>query len=171
MKDRADAFGRRFGEAMADYVARYERGKVWKARGLPKPPASLSGIYAKMTGTSGVIKDIADACGLDRTVMREVFATYHVMQEALDAVREEFTDDVESRFLSKVQQGDDKSVKTFLDTRMYDRGYNAKSAGKSSPKDDGGVKKSMTPRDRVRALQAAIDASQMAEVEEESPEG
>lgn len=163
---------RRFGETIRAYVERYEKEADWKKMRLPKPPVSLSVIVGHMKDSAGIVKVIAERCGLDRTVMIEFLETYPVLQDALRASVEEYKDTVEQKLKIRIDQGEEQAAKLFINSKLADRGYSTKnpSSSEQSVSAIAGSKKTasakekahqMTPRQRVLELTKAIrDRSQ-----------
>lgn len=88
-----------------------------------KRKLSVASVEAALRANAGIQTAAASALGVHRNTVCRYVQRYHKLREALDEVRQENLDVVESKLMKAIAQDEPWAIKLYLMTQGKDRGY------------------------------------------------
>jgi hypothetical protein len=122
------------------------------------PYITLEEVKKAIVAASGVIKNIADLLGCNRSYVYRMISGNPELREQLKQVREATIDEIEAKLVEKAKLGDMDAIKYYLRFQARHRGYGEDDAMKSMSDMDGLLERNVNVN--VKVLHAVVDAEQ-----------
>jgi hypothetical protein len=122
------------------------------------PYITLEAVEKAIVDAAGIIKNIADILGCNRSYVYRMISGNPELRECLKQVREATIDEIEAKLVERAKAGDMDAIKYYLRFQAKHRGYGEDDAMKSMADMDGLLERNVNVN--VKVLHAVVDAEQ-----------